>query len=217
MIIVEVEHVNENMIRVFLANHDLEERGVDVLDLLGNRKQIESFFYSILEEVDTDHKFSKDQAVTFQVMPNTKGLELLITKIPSEMDDKTTDFNLLDEDSAKTEVEAKATEDTTDSATSSTAKQQVILVSFDQFEDFVDLSRNLVLEAGQSDLYQYQGRFYLKLTLFVDELRNLNVDDIQAIAAEYGNLETQAPETIAEFGQEVMSQTALELARYYFR
>lgn len=217
MIIVEVEHVNENMIRVFLANHDLEERGVDVLDLLGNRKQIESFFYSILEEVDTDHKFSKDQAVTFQVMPNTKGLELLITRIPSEMDDKTTDFNLLDEDSAKTEVEAKATEDTTDSATSSTAKQQVILVSFDQFEDFVDLSRNLVLEAGQSDLYQYQGRFYLKLTLFVDELRNLNVDDIQAIAAEYGNLETQAPETIAEFGQEVMSQTALELARYYFR
>lgn len=217
MIIVEVEHVNENMIRVFLANHDLEERGVDVLDLLGNRKQIESFFYSILEEVDTDHKFSKDQAVTFQVMPNTKGLELLITRIPSEMDDKTTDFNLLDEDSAKTEVEAKATEDTTDSATSSTAKQQVILVSFDQFEDFVDLSRNLVLEAGQSDLYQYQGRFYLKLILFVDELRNLNVDDIQAIAAEYGNLETQAPETIAEFGQEVMSQTALELARYYFR
>lgn len=217
MIIVEVEHVNENMIRVFLANHDLEERGVDVLDLLGNRKQIESFFYSILEEVDTDHKFSKDQAVTFQVMPNTKGLELLITRIPSEMDDKTTDFNLLDEDSEKTEVEAKATEDTTDSATSSTAKQQVILVSFDQFEDFVDLSRNLVLEAGQSDLYQYQGRFYLKLTLFVDELRNLNVDDIQAIAAEYGNLETQAPETIAEFGQEVMSQTALELARYYFR
>ena len=213
----EVEHVNENMIRVFLANHDLEERGVDVLDLLGNRKQIESFFYSILEEVDTDHKLSKDQAVTFQVMPNTKGLELLITRIPSEMDDKTTDFNLLDEDSAKTEVEAKATEDTTDSATSSTAKQQVILVSFDQFEDFVDLSRNLVLEAGQSDLYQYQGRFYLKLTLFVDELRNLNVDDIQAIAAEYGNLETQAPETIAEFGQEVMSQTALELARYYFR
>lgn len=213
----EVEHVNENMIRVFLANHDLEERGVDVLDLLGNRKQIESFFYSILEEVDTDHKFSKDQAVTFQVMPNTKGLELLITRIPSEMDDKTTDFNLLDEDSAKTEVEAKATEDTTDSATSSTAKQQVILVSFDQFEDFVDLSRNLVLEAGQSDLYQYQGRFYLKLILFVDELRNLNVDDIQAIAAEYGNLETQAPETIAEFGQEVMSQTALELARYYFR
>lgn len=213
----EVEHVNENMIRVFLANHDLEERGVDVLDLLGNRKQIESFFYSILEEVDTDHKFSKDQAVTFQVMPNTKGLELLITRIPSEMDDKATDFNLLDEDSSKTEVEAKATEDTTDSATSSTAKQQVILVSFDQFEDFVDLSRNLVLEAGQSDLYQYQGRFYLKLTLFVDELRNLNVDDIQAIAAEYGNLETQAPETIAEFGQEVMSQTALELARYYFR
>ena len=84
----EVEHVSENMIRVVLGSHDLEERGVTMLDLLGNRKQIEAFFYSILDEVDTDHTFTLDQTVTFQVVPKNNGLELLISKAPKDGQDK---------------------------------------------------------------------------------------------------------------------------------
>lgn len=48
----EMEHINENTIRVLIGHEDLEERGVSFLDLLGNHKEIENFFYSILEEVD---------------------------------------------------------------------------------------------------------------------------------------------------------------------
>ena len=51
----EMENINENTIRVLIENSDLEERGITFLDLLGNQKQIESFFYSILEEVDVDN------------------------------------------------------------------------------------------------------------------------------------------------------------------
>jgi Negative regulator of genetic competence, sporulation and motility len=51
----EMDRLNENTIRVILSTEDLQERGVTVLDLLGNKKQIESFFYSILDEVDKDH------------------------------------------------------------------------------------------------------------------------------------------------------------------
>ena len=76
----EMERINNNTIRVILGSEDLAERGVTVLDLLGNRKQIERFFYSILEEVDKDHTFVSNDAVTFQVMPNKNGLELLISK-----------------------------------------------------------------------------------------------------------------------------------------
>ena len=53
----EMEHINENTIRVLIENADLEERGVTFLDLLGNHKQIENFFYSILEEVDVEEQF----------------------------------------------------------------------------------------------------------------------------------------------------------------
>ena len=40
----EMERINANTIRVMLGNDDLAQRGITVLDLLGNHKQIESFF-----------------------------------------------------------------------------------------------------------------------------------------------------------------------------
>lgn len=61
----EMEHINENTIRVLIESTDLEERGITFLDLLGNHKQIEDFFYSILEEVDVDEKFHESDAITF--------------------------------------------------------------------------------------------------------------------------------------------------------
>ena len=76
----EMEKINDNTIRVLLENEDLTERGITVLDLLGNQSEIESFFFSILDEVDKDHEFRNNEAVTFQLMPNRNGLELLITK-----------------------------------------------------------------------------------------------------------------------------------------
>src|SRR5690554_7660386 len=76
----EIEHINDDTIRIVIENTDLEERGITFLDLLGNQKQIEKFFYSILEEVDIDEEFQESEAVTFQVMPNNNGLELFISK-----------------------------------------------------------------------------------------------------------------------------------------
>ena len=76
----DMERINDNTIRVSIGNEDLEERGITFLDLLGNQKQIESFFYSILEEVDVDEQFQETDSVTFQVLPNQDGLELFISK-----------------------------------------------------------------------------------------------------------------------------------------
>ena len=57
----EMEHINENTIRVMIGHEDLEERGVSFLDLLGNHREIENFFYSILEEVDIEDQLYKDR------------------------------------------------------------------------------------------------------------------------------------------------------------
>ncbi|MDO4455281.1 MAG: adaptor protein MecA, partial [Ligilactobacillus agilis] len=84
----EMEKINENTIKVSLENDDLTERGITVLDLLGNQKEIESFFYSILDEVDTEHEFRETDAVTFQLMPNLNGLELFITKMDPDSDEE---------------------------------------------------------------------------------------------------------------------------------
>ena len=77
----QVDHINENTIRVRINKDELARRGLRVLDLLGDKEKIQKFFYSILSEVDTDHTFTKGVPVTFQVMPNNGGLDLMITKV----------------------------------------------------------------------------------------------------------------------------------------
>ena len=81
----EVHRISENTIRVTMDADELKERGITMLDLLGNKSQIQHFFYQILSEVDTDHTFAKGDPVTFQVMPSSSGLELLISKVPESL------------------------------------------------------------------------------------------------------------------------------------
>lgn len=98
----EMEKINDNTIRVLLETDDLTERGITVLDLLGSRKEIESFFYSILDEVDIDNEFRENDAVTFQLLPNRNGLELFISKInPKELDEYSDDQDKDDLDDSK--------------------------------------------------------------------------------------------------------------------
>ena len=86
----EMEKINENTIRVVLDDEDLTARGIKFLDLLGNQKEIESFFYEILDEVDVEHEFRENDAVTFQLVPNKEsGLEIFITKVnPDDITDQ---------------------------------------------------------------------------------------------------------------------------------
>lgn len=76
----EMERINDNLIKVSIDAVDLDERGVNFLDLVSGQENIERFFYSILEEVDVDRHFRESEAVTFQVIPNKKGLELYISR-----------------------------------------------------------------------------------------------------------------------------------------
>lgn len=80
----EMERINENTIRVMIENNDLKDRGISIMELLGNHDKIESFFYSILSEVDVNHDFDEDDQVTFQILPNRNGLELFISRLDED-------------------------------------------------------------------------------------------------------------------------------------
>ena len=80
----EMERINDNTIRVMIENSDLQERGISIMELLGNHDKIESFFYSILSEVDINHDFNEEDQVTFQILPNRNGLELFISRLDEE-------------------------------------------------------------------------------------------------------------------------------------
>lgn len=237
----EMERINENTIRVVIGSDDLSERGITVLDLLGNHKQIESFFYSILEEVDVDHQFQDNDAVTFQVLPNRNGLELFISKNADE--DGATDVNVTDAsvdsnhpDQVSDQIKAHLLEkdgqkDYFSNYKSSTASDSndiedylnddgqpttTRVVRLHSFEDMISLARVLRLENAASNLYQYKGVYYLELIFFVNESSRESIKDELSVAYEYGDSTKVAPDVLAEHGKLIMEHSALELTRFHF-
>ncbi len=221
----EIEHINEDTIRVRIENSDLEARGYTFLDLLGNQKHIETFFYSILEEVDIDEEFQESDAVTFQIMPNRNGLELFISKNIEMHDDifSNMDFNGYEEPQSNKEFqpfEKNQKFGQTDEKSSESGKfesdNQKLVVEFKEFEQLIELSRFFQIETGYSSLYQYNEKYYLELSFLNDEFSLRTPQEEKAIVLEFGVESNISPEVLIEHGQLIIEDVALETVRHYF-
>lgn len=233
----EMERINENTIRVLIENADLEARGISFLDLLGNHKQIESFFYSILEEVDIDEQFQETDPVTFQVLPNRNGLELFISKnlLNGEDSELPELSELINQDSFGDFVKSQMGErdvlvkgDALDKASDSDIEVELdtaspfieAVVRFASFEDLIGLAKVASFNHVLSNVYQLAGDpdvFFLHLSFVMEELTENQVNEDLAIALEYGTLSNVTPEVLAEYGKVIMEQSALEQINHYFK
>jgi len=230
----KMEKIDDNTIRVLLENADLEERGITGLDLLSNHKKIERFFYSILEEVDQDHAFANNEAVTFQVLPNDEGLELLISKnLPnfgqveahsdSEMvqgQDGITEYikkQLLKRDTGDDQSADDDDDETMNYLKQADNPTRQIVLHFKSFDDWIALAQQLRIESGVSNLFVYQHQYYAQLIFFLENTTETFLQDDLAVANEFGQKTPYTADFLKEYGQQVMDNSALELTRYYFK
>ena len=222
-----MEHINENTIRVLIESTDLEERGITFLDLLGNHKQIEDFFYSILEEVDVDEKFHESDAITFQVLPSGNGLELFISKggpLSEDIDFSSTsgDFEvnefskLIKNQLMKDGQEVEEVEEDDENLSDSSSLTQEFVLRFNEFEDMVSLSKQLYLENATSKLYWYKNSYFLHLIFFTEETTERSVEDQITLALEFSQRTPITPGILIEHGKVIMEDNVLELSRFYF-
>ena len=223
----EIEHINDDTIRVRIKNEDLEARGYTFLDLLGNQKQIETFFYSILEEVDIDEEFQESDAVTFQVMPSRNGLELFISKNTDVHENflSGADFEGGFEDAGSNhdfsqfenfKKSKKSKEDGMDFMQDESGDHHVV-VEFLHFEQVVQLSRVFQTETGYSTLYKFNNRYYLELNFMNDEFSLLTPKEETAIVLEYGMESKISPDVLMEHGVLIIEDVALETVKHYFK
>lgn len=235
----EMERINDDTIRVLVTKEDLDERSISLVDLLSNQEEVEKFFYSILAEVDVEHDFEQNEAVSFQVMPSQKGLEIFITKnmsddqVPKEILDKLMGPEKSKADETRDEVsddtlhELLGTDQneqrskTNSSVVSSDDKSsqipkapQSLTFKFNDFEALIQLSQVLEIEAANK-LVQYDGSYYLEL-LF-DESYQLNeIKDITAIVREFGKLSAVSTAVLAEHGKIIFETKALsEIIKFF--
>ena len=235
----QVDHINNNTIRVRIGKQELANRGLKVLDLLGDKNKIQHFFYSILDEIDTDHSFSQDAPVTFQVMPNNGGLDLLITKVTEKdrnnlaqlFDNDFTDNNKKNNDARKSFLDLEPEDEETDKdesnepADSSQPKvkkqfwklQKKQAYSFTDLDQVTELADSLEASDLSSSLYFERGKFYLELIFTSQDYSEIKPADAWAIANEYGiKVKTSEMARVRTNGKCLLTNDALDQLRHYF-
>ncbi|MEG0255395.1 MAG: adaptor protein MecA [Vagococcus sp.] len=226
----EMERINENTIRVSIGNDDLEERGITFLDLLGNQKQIESFFYSILEEVDVDEQFQETDSVTFQVLPNHDGLELFISKnLPMDdvnhldmmpegaLGDGFTDFLKEHMKNQGTSNENNELDEEIDFISNESGDTVDAIFRLDTFESMITLAKSIKLQNVLTYLYKFKEDYYLRVTFFVEDTSENQMKNDMSQIYEYTDRTNITVDILEEYGELVMDLNALELTRYFFK
>lgn len=217
----EIEHINEDTIRVRIDNTDLEARGYTFLDLLGNQEQIEEFFYAILEEVDLDNEFKESEAVTFQVVPNPNGLELLISKNPDIHETITTNTELtdliLDTEEAKETKELEEDSESMNADMKWEAEDKDVVIEFNHFEHIIQLAQAVEEVNGFSSLYQYNEKYYLDFQLIRDDFSLRTFEEKIAMMLEYGGESKLNNDILAEHADLLIEDHALETIYHYFK
>lgn len=224
----KMEKINENTIRVLVEDEDLSKRGITVLDLLGNRTQIEDFFYSILREVDTEHEFENNEAVTFQVLPNRDGLELFISRGKPEDIQNPKEINISDlseEDDLGSFIKDRLSElEDADGELQNTVKgtgyqkaAQTKTFEFGDFEDFIQLAKIFRPTSTQSNLFKVQDKYFLELIFDKDNTTKETIENDIAVALEYAQVVPSTGSFLEERGKKIMSDDALSEARKYFK
>lgn len=225
----EVERVNERTIRVLLGMDDLEAHDVTVLDLLGNQKEVERFFYQILAEVDTNHEFQDNDAVTFQIMPNRHGLELFITKVDVDEDGKPKEAPLLgvptvandarhkDSGDDQPDVRRTTVEDDQEDPTSLPHEPHHLVYTFASFTAIQALAQDIDASAVVSHLYSLDDQYYLDVVVYDDVLGTTGLATLRGMLAEYGDRAVRMTGAmLREQGRLLLQDSALQLVRHYF-
>lgn len=222
----EMERINENTIRVLIENSDLEERGITFLDLLGNHKQIESFFYSILEEVDIDEQFQETDAVTFQVLPNRNGLELFISKniLMQDGESSLEAEEFVEEENSFTEFIKQQFQGTpleeNGSEKEETKNETVltdVVMRFNDFESLIELMKNHQFYGVQSDLYKFENSYFVHVKLLSTYKRGSGVKFDISRLLEYGEMSRLSAEYISEHGKKIITDNAFETVKKNFK
>lgn len=216
-----MKKINENTLRVILGAKDLEERGITMLDLLGNQGQIERFFHQILEEVDEEKMFAQSDAVTFQVMPNMNGLELLISKAGSPSEILQSTPKTLEKSLSRAEIlqglDDMSQKDGVSSSDEESDEPDLSRVYlFKDFDQLINLAKELKVTGISSSLRTYQGYYFLELAFLDENFTELMPDDAWVIANEFGVEVDEHYLQIRNQAKVLFEQDALENIRYYF-
>lgn len=221
----EIERINENTVKFYISYVDIEERGFDREEIWYNRERSEELFWEMMDEVHQEEEFAVEGPLWIQVQALEKGLEILVTKAQLTKDgqkyelpiptDKFKDLPLDEKAEGLLDQQFIPGQESEDEILPDDETLEFLL-SFNDFEDVIMLSKRVHLDELSTKLYFFEGKYYLYTEFSDEDIDEEDIDDILSIFLEYGN---ETPITIyrlEEYGKEIMTENVFAEIRKHF-
>ncbi|UOQ46931.1 adaptor protein MecA [Gracilibacillus caseinilyticus] len=216
----EIERINENTIKFYISYLDIEDRGFDREEIWYNREKSEQLFWQVMDEVNyNEEDFQIDGPLWIQVQAMEKGLEIVVTKaqiskdgqnlqLPTESG-KTIDMPV--DDKIESLLEEKfGPADKEEPEIEQYGQDFVVVVSFKELEDIIQLSHVFDTTIGMRDeLYYYNNQYMLVARFDEDYLTDDEQEDLISQILEYGQESTVTVFIVEEYGKAIFEENAL--------
>ncbi|GAB2026904.1 adaptor protein MecA [Lactovum odontotermitis] len=231
----DYSYVNDRTLRISLTFADLEAHDVQLVDFLSEQEKVEEFFYELVDELDIADRWDDTSMMTFQIRPNAKGIDILVS------DDFSDNFSPNGEMAADLEEFLRQVSGNTElnfppsglfepvdsddmvfsSKTGSSRKKKdktpepepdfvYYTIKFDNFTDIINLAKTVKAAIDESELYEFKGNYYLTI-LDNQKLRGKKQTmNVRARMLEYGEQGMINRELLREHAHVIIDHGALQ-------
>jgi len=223
----DIERINEHTVKFTISYGDIEKRGFSKEEIWNNREKGEQLFWEMIEEASFQDEFVIDGPLWIQVQALETCIEVLVSKphtspdgqkleLPFPMSDKhiqvpvNTNVESLLQQMGQMELFNKK---------ENKPKEEFLysyVFSFRQIEDIISLSHRMLWESVETNLYEYEGVYYLhtKFDQFLHERNTVNM--FVSLILEYGMNTTMTIYKLQEYGNCIIGRQALSVFPTYF-
>src|SRR5690554_3078203 len=189
----KIEKVSDYKVKITINSIDLEERNIDMDDLVYNSPKAQELFWDILYQAYVEQGFEvKDEQLIVEAIPNSRDTFVItITKYRNRQ--------LLKPGPGKF---IKGTD------TKKTVKSKEVCFCFDDLEYIIDLSKRIIGSyRGDSAAYKHDNAYYLVLKPYDTCPSPL----VETIAEEYGHRCKTMEVFLKEYGKTLIENSAVEI------
>lgn len=222
----EIERINENTVKFYISYMDIEERGFDREEIWYNRERSEELFWEMMDEVHQEEEFAVEGPLWIQVQALDKGLEVLVTKAQVSKDGQKFELPIPEDKLKELPVDDRIEElldqhfnpkytlgEDEDSAEEGNLE---FLLLFNDFEDVISLSKRPGLDRLHTELYSFEGRYYLYIEFPDDEFEEEEIDNILSILLEFGYESQLTSHRLLEYGNKIIANNVFATIREHF-
>jgi adapter protein MecA 1/2 len=194
--VMRLERLTHNKIKIFLTFDDLIDRGLTKEDLWKDSFKVHQLFRDMIEEANEELGFEINGSIAVEVysLP-AQGMVVIVTSENQDHD--------LEEEFSDDYIEMQVTLD----------ESEDIFYEFQEFEHIIQLCQRLyMLNFLGGTLYSYNGRFYLHFA----EPSHIDTNDFVAILAEFGSPSTITIHRVQEYGKKLIDSNTVQQIYQYF-